>query len=90
MIPKSVGSFEIKSPIYNFGKHPILGANLIITVENNAFTEKDKRIIEMKKISEKSSKPEGTLRFVVVEKIGYVEEFRNNKWEFIPDLQMKI
>lgn len=86
LIPKSVGSFEIKSPIYYLGKHGIIGKNAILTIAGNVLTEKDKRIIELKKIAEKASKPEGTLRFVLIEKIGYVEEFRNNKWVFIREL----
>ncbi|MEO8773081.1 MAG: BatD family protein [Gelidibacter sp.] len=86
LIPKSVGSFEIKSPIYYTGKHGIIGDNLILSIENSVLTEKDKRIIELKKIAEKSSKPEGTLRFVVIGEVGYLEEFRDNKWEFIREL----
>lgn len=86
LIPKSVGSVEIKSPIYYTGTYEFIGKRLIINIESNPLTEKDKRIIELKKIAEKSAKPEGTLRFVIIEKIGYLEEFHNNQWEFKREL----
>ena len=87
--PKSAGKFTIHSPIYYLRNEKIIGENLIITIENNKLSAEEKRLIELKKIAEKFSKPEGTIRFVILNGIGYVEEFDNKKWEFKRELTKK-
>jgi predicted transcriptional regulator len=62
---------------------------LIITIENNKLSVEEKRLIKLKKIAENFSKPEGTIRFVILNEIGYVEEFNNKKWEFKGELTKK-
>jgi hypothetical protein len=89
LTPKSDGKFIIHSPIYYLKNEKINGENLIITIENNKLSVEEKRLIKLKKIAENFSKPEGTIRFVILNEIGYVEEFNNKKWEFKGELTKK-
>ncbi len=89
VIPKTSGTFIIIPPLYYFEGKEITSNRIQITVEESVLTPDEKKENYFKKLAVKQSKPEGTIRFTLLEDGGYVEEFRNKNWVFIRLLTKK-
>lgn len=86
---KSFGTFTIIPPKYYFGNNEVTSDKIIITVENNKLTDDENKAIVLKKMSTKLFKPEGTIRYTIIDGHGYIEEFRDKNWIFIRILTEK-
>ena len=80
---KSPGKYTIIPPKYYFQNNVVTSDEITITIENEKLTEDERKAIELKKISLKLFKPEGTIRYTLIEDNGYIEEFKNKNWVFL-------
>lgn len=63
--------------------------NILLTISGTTLTEKEIEELRFKEFMDKSVKPDGTIRFVVSNNFGYVEEFRGVEWIFLRRLTKK-
>lgn len=85
----SPGKYTIIPPKYYFKNNVVTSDEITITIENEKLTEDERKAIELKKISLKLFKPEGTIRYTLIEDSGYIEEFKNKNWVFLRILTKK-
>ncbi len=83
------GTIEIISPTFYFENHRKKAEKIILKITGDRLTEKEIDEIEFNTFKEKSIYPNGTLRFIVSGKFGYIEEFNNFQWIFIRRLTPK-
>lgn len=77
---QQTGNIEIKSPIFFIKNEKQKAESIHIKITGENLTEKEIDQIKFDEFRESLVKPEGTLRFVLSDKYGYVEEFKNNNW----------
>ena len=62
---------------------------LSLTISEIALTEKEIEEINFNDFKDDSIKPDGTIRLVLSDKFGYVEEFNAFQWKFKRRLSKK-
>ena len=83
------GKLEIISPTFYIDNEEYKAENLLLTISGTKLTEKDIEEINFNKFKDKSIKPDGTIRIVLSDNFGYVEEFKDFKWTFKRPLTKK-
>jgi BatD DUF11 like domain len=86
---KSPGKFKIIPPKYYFGNDEVTSDEITITIENDKLTDEENKAIVLKKMSIKPFKPEGTIRYTIIDGNGYIEEFKDKNWVFLRILTKK-
>ncbi len=86
---KSPGKFTIIPPKYYFGNDEVTSNEITITIENDKLTDDENKAIVLKKMSLKLFKPEGTIRYTIIDGNGYIEEFKDKNWVFLRILTKK-
>ncbi len=75
-------TIEIISPTFYIDNQKHKAEKLILTISGKKLTDKEIDEIEFNKFKDESIKPNGTLRFVLSDKYGYTEEFKDFQWTF--------
>lgn len=78
----TAGKVEVISPTFNFNSIQKKAPNLILKVSNAKLTDIEKDQINFNEFKENSAKLKGTMRFVVSDNFGYIENFNGSQWEF--------
>lgn len=79
--PINGGDLLIKTPVY-FYKGKQITNKETINVSVSELSNKEKQDIRFKAFVEDSFKPNGTLRYTLDDSFGYIEIFRDYKWNF--------
>lgn len=80
--PTTSGKLTVESPVFFTGKDGIKYRNIILTIKDEKLTKQELENIEFKKFKDQSVKPENTSRYILNDNFGYIEIFKNGKWEF--------
>lgn len=84
--PKTVGKIVINSPVVFFGDERKTAAPITVTIEYGGPAAVEKSIDHIKKDKNFVQNPEGSIRFVVAGKIGYVEELIYGRWVLLREM----
>lgn len=79
--PISEGNLIIKTPVYFYKGKQITDKETIVVSESE-LSNKEKEDIRFKAFVEDSFKPNGTLRYTINDSFGYIEIFKDYKWNF--------
>jgi hypothetical protein len=77
---RHAGNLEIPSPVFYIKNEKLKAETIHIKVTDENLTEKEIDKIKFDEFKEEIRKPDGTLRLVLSEEYGYVEEFKNDTW----------
>ncbi|MES2543906.1 MAG: BatD family protein [Bacteroidota bacterium] len=83
---KHEGDLKLISPIFYSGKNQYKASEITLTIYQEKLTLEEQKNIKLKNFVSATFKPKGTIRFVILEEMGYIEENQNNKWIFIREL----
>jgi len=83
------GKLEIISPTFYIDNKEHKAENLLLTISGTKLTDKEIEEINFNKFKEKSIKPDGTIRIVISDNFGYIEEFKSFEWKFKRRLSKK-
>jgi len=86
---KKSGEIIIPSPIFFVKGKEYQGETLVLEVSESIMTAEEQRQKEFEDFMLNSSKTEGTVRYVIGDKFGYIETFENNEWKFSRELTIK-
>jgi len=86
---KKSGEIIIPSPIFFVKGKEYQGETLVLEVSESMMTADEQRQKELEDFILNSSKTNGTVRYVIGEKYGYIESFENNEWKFSRELTEK-
>ena len=69
--------------------YEIQAENLLFTISGTKLTNKEIEEINFNKFKDKPIKPDGTIRIVLSDNFGYIEEFKGFEWKFKRKLTKK-
>ena len=76
------GKLEIITPTFYIDNKEHKAENLLLTISGTKLTNKEIEEINFNKFKDKSIKPDGTIRIVLSDNFGYIEEFKSFEWKF--------
>jgi len=84
-----IGKLEIVSPAFYIGGKAYEAEILSLNISDMNLTDKEIEEINFNDFKDDSVKPEGTIRIVLSDEFGYVEEFKTLKWNYKRRLSKK-
>lgn len=77
------GTIEIISPIFYANNQEFVAKKLSLTISGDKLSDREIEENNFNEFKDNSNRPpNGTLRYVLSDTFGYVEEFNNFKWTF--------
>ena len=76
------GTIEIISPTFYSDNQESIAEKLNLTISGNKLSDKEIEELNFNEFKDNSFKPNGTLRYVLSETFGFVEEFNDFQWTF--------
>ncbi len=83
------GKLEIITPTFYIDNKEHKAENLLLTISGTKLTNKEIEEINFNKFKDKPIKPDGTIRIVLSDNFGYIEEFKGFEWKFKRKLTKK-
>ena len=88
LTPKKVGELDIESPIF-FIKGKEVKTSKKVTILGNSLTKEEEKELRFQDFVKGYVKPNGMFRYTINDEFGYIEIYKNKKWEFYRKLTAK-
>ena len=76
------GSIEIISPIFQINNKKVTAETINLTISADKLTAQEIDEIEFAEFKDKLQYPKGTLRYILSDNLGYIEQFNEAEWIF--------
>lgn len=85
----NIGKVKIESPVFYINGEANKAPSIELSIIDDDLTSKEIDEMGYKEFLNSNYTANGTLRYVLNEKYGYLEEFQNVKWEFVRRMTSK-
>jgi hypothetical protein len=86
---KQSGKLTLSSPVFYFQGKAYKAKDIVLNISGKSLSEAELKKIEFDDFRNKSAKPDGTIRYVLTEDMGYVEVYLDGHWKLLRALSKK-